>query len=294
MKNENSAFDRQSLFVGQNPDCFLIGVVLVIVLQSCTSPAVRIDQTAAEFGFTRELMRGTTFLHVVYRNDSGRETGPLHIYLEGDGSPYLDRRWISRDPTPRNPLMLRLMALDPGPSIYLSRPCYNGRVTAPTCDSALWTKARYSADVVDSAVAVTRRLMSQRQTQALFLIGHSGGGTLAMLMAPQLAETRAVITIAGNLDTDAWTQHHGYEPLSGSLNPAHYPPLDQRIMQLHLVGTNDANIPPQMLLRAAERQSRARIGMVPGFDHSCCWQKLWPSVLDATFQAAGSDAWAIR
>jgi len=278
----------------QNLACSALCLVLFIMVQGCTSPGARVDQAAAEVGFRRELMQGTEFLHVVYRNDSGRETGPLHIYLEGDGSPYLGRRWVSRDPTPRNPLMLRLMALDPGPSVYLARPCYNGRATAAPCDSALWTQARYSAEVVDSAVAVARRLLSQRHRQALFLIGHSGGGTLAMLMAAQLPETRAVITIAGNLDTDAWTQYHGYEPLRGSLNPARRPPLDKRILQLHLVGTNDDNIPPQMLLRATERQWRARISTVAGFDHTCCWQQLWPMVLDTTVQAAESDAWAIR
>lgn len=274
--------------------CSALCLVLFIMVQGCTSPGARVDQVAAEFGFSRELIQGTDFLHVVYRNDSGREAGPLHIYLEGDGSPYLDRRWVSPDPTPRNPLMLQLMALDPGPSVYLARPCYNGRATAPPCDSTLWTEARYSAAVVDSAVAVARRLLSQRQQQALFLIGHSGGGTLAMLMAAQLPETRAVITLAGNLDTDAWTQYHGYESLRDSLNPAQRPPLDKRILQLHLVGTDDDNIPPPMLLSATQRQWRAQVGTVEGFDHSCCWPQLWPTVLHATVQAAESGAWAGR
>ena len=260
--------------------CSALRLVLFIMVQGCTSPGARVDQMAAEFGFKRELIQGTKFLHVVYRNDSGRKTGPLHIYLEGDGSPYLNRRWVSPDPTPRNPLMLRLMALDPGASVYLARPCYNGRATAPPCDSSLWTQARYSAEVVDSTVAVARRLLSQRQKQEFFLFGHSGGGTLAMLMAAQLPETRAVITLAGNLDTDAWTHYHRYEPLHSSLNPARRPPVDKDILQLHLVGENDDNIPPQMLQRATETQWRARVGTVAGFDHSCCWPKLWPMVLE--------------
>jgi len=282
------------LMPAQNVACSALFLILFIILQGCTSPGARVDQAAAEFGFTRELVQGTKFLHIVYRNDNGHATGPLHIYLEGDGSPYLDRRWVSRDPTPRNPLMLRLMALDPGPSVYLARPCYNGRATTPPCDSALWTQARYSVEVVDSAVAVARQLLSQRQRQTLFLIGHSGGGTLAMLMAAQLPETRAVITIAGNLDTDAWTQYHGYESLRGSLNPARRPPLDRSILQMHLVGKNDDNIPPQMLLRATESQWRTRVGMVEGFDHSCCWPQLWPMVLDNMLQAAESGSWTVR
>jgi len=293
MASRLSGFNTHSMLAKER-SCSALGLVLFIMVQGCTSPAARVDQVAAGFGFSRELIQGTEFLHVVYRKDSGHGAGPLHIYLEGDGSPYLDRRWVSPDPTPRNPLMLRLMALDPGPSVYLARPCYNGRATAPPCDSTLWTQARYSAEVVDSAVAVARRLLSQRQGQALFLIGHSGGGTVAMLMAAQLPETRVVITLAGNLDTDAWTQYHGYEPLRDSLNPARRPPLDKRIQQLHLVGANDDNIPPQMLMHATARQWRARIGTVAGFDHSCCWQQLWPMVLESTVQAASSDGWSVR
>jgi len=273
------------------PVCSVLCLLVALFAQGCSSPGARVDQAAAEFGFKRELIQGTKFLHVVYRNDSVRESGLLHIYLEGDGSPYLDRRRVSRDPTPRNPLMLRLMALDPEPSVYLARPCYNGRAAAPPCKSALWTQARYSAEVVDSTVAATRRLLSQRQKQELFLVGHSGGGTLAMLMAAQLPETRAVITLAGNLDTDAWTQYHGYEPLHSSLNPARRPPLDKHILQLHLVGANDDNIPPHMLHRATETQWRARVSTVEGFDHSCCWPQLWPIVLDTAVQAAKSGAW---
>ena len=39
--------------------------------------------------------------------------GALHVYIEGDGTPYVARHDFAADPTPRNPLMLRLMTLDP-------------------------------------------------------------------------------------------------------------------------------------------------------------------------------------
>jgi hypothetical protein len=260
-------------------------LICLLSLQGCASPAARLDQAATELGFTRELIRGTDFLHVVYRNHSPPSSVPLHVYLEGDGSPYMHNRWISPDPTARKPLMLQLMALDPEPSVYLARPCYNGLAATPPCEPAFWTDARYSARVVDSTVAAARKLLSREHTPELVLFGHSGGGTLAVLMAEQLPETRAVITLAANLDTDAWARHHDYRPLRASLNPAGRAPLNRHVVQLHFVGGADQIVPPALLMRAVERQAGAQVRIIEGFDHSCCWHTLWPAILDCTDRA---------
>ena len=68
------------------------------------------------------------------------------------------------------------------------------------------------------------------------MIGYSGGGTLAQLVAEKFTQTRAVVTLAGNLDLAAWVQLHDYTPLGGSLNPAERPPLPGHILQIHYVG----------------------------------------------------------
>jgi pimeloyl-ACP methyl ester carboxylesterase len=57
----------------------------------------------------------------------------------------------------------------------------------------------------------------------VLLIGHSGGA-LAILLAARVPQVVAVVTIAGNLDTDVWTKLHGYLRLQGSLNPIAAPP----------------------------------------------------------------------
>jgi hypothetical protein len=49
---------------------------------------------------------------------------PLNIYIEGDGLSWVNKSVVSQNPTPLNPLGLKLMSIDNTPcKIYLARPC---------------------------------------------------------------------------------------------------------------------------------------------------------------------------
>ena len=255
----------------------LLGCGIALGLGACATPAERADREAQRLGFARGLVRGSGFDHVVYHREADDPgSGVLHVYLEGDGSPAAAARWHPPDPTLRRPLALRLMALDPAPSLYLGRPCYHG---AGPCSPWYWTLGRYGEEVVRSLAAAVRRAAEEWGAPGLVLIGHSGGGALAMLVAERLPETRAVVTLAGNLDPEAWAAHHGYEPLAGSLNPARRPPLDPRVLQLHLLGGRDAEVPPAVVEAALARQPGARRRLLPEADHDCCWEAVWPGLL---------------
>ena len=49
---------------------------------------------------------------------------------------------------------------------------------------------------------------------------------------------------------------------------------------LHLVGSKDTNTPPTLLQSAARARGGETVRIVPGFDHVCCWESLWPSILN--------------
>ena len=215
--------------------------------------------------------------------ESGKigETSELHVYVEGDGRPWLSRHEVAPDPTGRDLLALRLMARDPVESIYVGRPCYHGFAADPDCQPWWWTHGRYSPEVVRSLVAAIKGIMPARPPSRIVLIGYSGGGVLAILMAPHLEGVSQVITIAANLDTDAWTDHHGYSPLRGSLNPARQAALDKGISQLHLIGDQDTRVPLASLTAYLARNPEANLRILPGFDHRCCWVKQWPDIVIA-------------
>jgi len=237
-------------------------------------------QLSAQAGFSECLAHTEGFPHRLFLNLRG---GPaqqrLHVYLEGDGSPWLNRRVIAADPTPRHPLMLELMTLDPGPSVYLGRPCYHGLADAPGCGARQWTSGRYAEEVIDSLETVLRDLMERHGFDRLDLFGHSGGGTLAVLLGERLAErTDTIVTLAGNLDVAAWSAHHGFSPLHASLDPAKRPPLPPAIRQRHYAAAQDRNVPPAVVQPYFRRRDLP-VTVIDEFDHACCWQRIWPSIL---------------
>ena len=178
--------------------------IIFLVLLSCASAPERLEQEAQDFGFRKIRLPGIAHEHIAFENRGNSRGNQLHIYLEGDGTPWLHRNRIANDPTPRNPVMLRLMALDHSPALYLGRPCYIGLSNTASCNPTIWTHRRYSSEVVDSMAQALRSYLVTHNYSELVFTGHSGGGTLAILLASQFPETTGVVSLAGNLDTDKW------------------------------------------------------------------------------------------
>jgi pimeloyl-ACP methyl ester carboxylesterase len=177
-------------------------------------------------------------------------------------------------------MVLRLMALDPAPSLYLGRPCYLGLHHSAHCHPWHWTHGRYGKMVVDSLVAVLQRILADGVDSDLVLIGYSGGGTLAMLLAERLPRVSAVVTLAGNLDVVRWARLHDYSPLRGSLNPADSAPLPPRIRQWHWMAARDHNVPPALVRPVVAAGESTRVEILPNIDHRCCWEAVWPRLLN--------------
>ena len=263
---------------------WLVSIALLAVLSACVSPSVHMHQLAHELGLIRESVQGHPFQHIVYLNQAAKNLSQikppeLHIYLEGDGDPWLNHHTIAADPTPRDPLALRLLARDPAAAVYLGRPCYHGLAQIPPCSPEFWTSRRYSETVVTSMAFALRQLPEYQAAAKIVLIGHSGGGTLAMLLAARLAKTRAVMTLAGNLDPQAWAALHRYSELTDSLNPALQPALPASIQQIHLMGRQDRNIPPHLAPLTILQQSNVRTVKIEAYNHTCCWLEDWHSLL---------------
>ncbi len=256
----------------------LLCSLAVVGCVTTPTPAAHLEARAAAAGYQRLVLVGGDFHHVAYRKGGSSTDRRLHVYLEGDGRPWIGEQLVAADPHPRRALAFELMQLDPAPSLYLGRPCYNRWRQTDDCDPLLWTLARYSPRVVAAMEQALLSLLAEPPVEQIVLVGYSGGGVLAMLLAERLPKVRAVVTLAANLDLVAWADLHHYTPLLGSLDPSRRPPLPASIRQLHLLGEDDERIPPDASRRLAEL-SAAELVIYPGFDHSCCWSEIWPDVL---------------
>jgi pimeloyl-ACP methyl ester carboxylesterase len=236
------------------------------------------------------MLPGTGFQHAAYARVTDGDA-LLVLFIEGDGLPWVHGgRAIASDPTSSALLALALAAQTPGSVLYLGRPCYLAARSDPACATRWWTFDRYAPEVVTSLAAAATRFMEAHHLGRTLLVGHSGGGTLAVLLAERLPRVAGVISIAGNLDPDEWTRQHRYTPLTGA-NPALEPALPRALPQWYLVGGRDMNVSEAMAARYLDRVSPDRIWRYALFDHHCCWQRAWPEVYArVTSQLSTQDA----
>jgi pimeloyl-ACP methyl ester carboxylesterase len=232
------------------------------------------------------------FQHQLFRATApapGSDGNRLHIYLGGDGRPWRTPRQIASDPTSTRSVMLENMLRGDSESLYIGRPCYY-QVTDARCGGRWWTHDRYHPEVVNSLLKVIEQLAANHEE--LWLIGHSGGGALAVLLGRRLDRPVKVVTVSANLDHQAWTEYHQYSPLSGSLNPIRDRVRNPDMQELHWYATEDRNILPEWVLAYCHKHQTQCLP-VPG-SHSDGWPAQWPTILRCSHgffaQQQGGDA----
>jgi dienelactone hydrolase len=262
-----------------NHSCSALVVSLFLLLSACQDLTAGATRTASVAGLDASVVAGTRYRHQVFSRTFIAGT-PLYIFIEGDGSPWRrNGTLVADDPTPHHALALALATQTPGSVIYLGRPCYFSVRNDAACESRVWSSQRYSALVVESMAAVANRYAAANNSHRVILVGYSGGGSLAVLIAPLIHTACSVVTIAADLDTEAWTAWHRYSPLEGSLNPATQPVLNPLIEQFHLVGDRDTTVPPRLSRRYLDRLGADQVWHFADFDHVCCWVETWSKIL---------------
>lgn len=208
-----------------------------------------------------------------------RPTGHLVVYIEGDGRAWVSRTRLSDDPTPRQPVALSLAAADPwGDVVYFGRPCqYLDRRRLDRCPPRFWSVARFNASVVEGMSAAIDAEKELRQASSISLVGFSGGGTVAALIAAQRDDVDSLVTVASPLDHDAWTRFHRVTALDQSENPARVDWYARPVCQVHFAGTRDATVPASLIGAYAARLPPviSRVIKVDGYKHRCCWADRW-------------------
>lgn len=206
---------------------------------------------------------------------------PVTIYIEGDGYAWRSKHRVSDDPTPTDPVALKLAVSDAAANvIYLARPCQYADLQQEThCDSSMWTNARLSERVVQSYMQVLDAIKAQHGVTGFHLVGYSGGGGIAVLLAERRSDILSLRTVSGLLDSDAFTNYHHVSPLDLSLNPANRAASLSGLPQMHYIGADDQIVPSVLAQNFVARmgsQNCAQIVVAPDVTHEKGWEAYWP------------------
>ncbi len=206
--------------------------------------------------------------------------GAATVYIEGDGFAWIDRRTVSPNPTPLTAMGLQLATSDGAQNvIYFARPCQYVDLTRETsCHQKYWTSHRFSSDVLSSHSQALDIMKEQFSLDGFHLVGFSGGGAIAALLASQRNDVLSLRTVAGNLDHVALNKARRVSPLSGSLNPMTDAQKLQNLPQIHYSGNQDTTVPSwvaQGYVNAVGNSNCARTQIITGASHTDGWLPAW-------------------
>lgn len=264
--------------------CHLICCILALTLAACTNSTDSRRNygyhLAAEKGWAGTITQADLFPLLIFMPQS-HNADIVYVYIEGDGFAWIDGNTPSFNPTPKDPVSLELALKHGAGAAYIARPCQYTQSTICN-DNKWWTGSRFSEEVIRETNLAVDEVKKSYNADKIVLVGYSGGGAVAALVAARRTDVSELVTVAGNLDIDAWVKLKDLEPLSGSLNPADYSAKLENIPQRHFAGADDSAVPPaiaQSYLAHFPAAKRPQITVFPDYDHSCCWAENWPQIL---------------
>lgn len=271
-------------FVRMRYWCLKFGLLaFVLLLASCSSVSSRIETAeaiASTGGLKQITVETSSFKLRGYARIRNTEA-PLVVYLEGDGMAWFSRHHPSDNPTPRDPLALRLATIDQSENVlYLARPCQYiaWQDTTSPCDVEYWTQKRFAPEVINATNEAIDEVMQQYQLQdGVHLVGYSGGGAVAALVAKMRGDVLSLRTIAGYLDHVALNKERGVSPLTGSLDPMEEIQALRKLPQIHYSGSRDTVIPTWVAENFTKAQKNPYCAdlIVEDTSHHSGWENVW-------------------
>ena len=261
---------------------FIVKTIFVIIfflgcVSKIPSPqqrTARLLKKISEKNYSYAIYKNKDFdIFGVYNQKKCNDT--MRIYIEGDGLAWITANRVSSNPTPLNPIAFKLFMLDENCAIYLARPCQY--FSHRQCFQKYWTSARFSRKIIQNYMQTLDKIKKDFKIKKFYLIGYSGGGAIAAILAAKRDDVKKLITVAGNLNIKLWWEIHRITPLKNSLNPIDYANNLKKISQIHIVGSNDSVIPEKIIDTFILRVNSSKIKKIvlPNATHTNGWVSFW-------------------
>lgn len=278
------------------PLIFLLAILVSISALGCATMPEFMDRAydaqrrARDAGFDKEYVNASGFELMTYRRFTPLEKGnslmgpeTIRIYIEGDGRAWETRSRLSDDPTPSDPIALGLATVDPSNNVaYIARP---GQFTSPdatVCDSTYWSAKRFAPEVVETFDKIIDILKKKSGVKNVELVGYSGGGAIAVLVAARRNDITGLRTVAGNLNPKLLCSYHNVSQLDGSMYPLDVAQKVAQIPQRHFIGSKD-NIVPSLIVESFVKKKGdtdcKSITIMDSATHKDGWRERWVELL---------------
>ncbi len=224
---------------------------------ACSSVDNRIKNAKAELGahnYIAQTIKTPSFLLFLAkppalpdRNES------IRLVIEGDGYAWVSRKKPSDNPTPIDPIGLKI-AVESG-ALYLGRPCQY--VIDSRCRVADWTTQRFGAATIAAYQNALDQIKKQYKNQFFDLTGYSGGAYITLVLAATRTDIQSVTTVAGLLDPQDWTTYHKITALEFAYDQEYLQKQTANVKFTHMCGLDDDVIPCSLteeFVREATRQ----------------------------------------
>lgn len=236
----------------------LLAACLAVTLSGCAG-SINLQESTRGTALTPQILKSEQFnLQALVPPPAAYKH--LRVYIEGDGHAWATSSQPSTDPTPHTSMMVTFAAHDRLPAAYLARPCQF--VTSEQCGTAVWTSDRFGSTAIAAMSAGLDALKQQFGVNDFELVGHSGGGAVALVLAGQRSDVSQVQTIAGNVDPIYWAWQKNLTPLTNPETPLKYMARLQTIPQRHYLGLNDAVVPSTVTYKYASQLKGKCIDLV--------------------------------
>ncbi len=264
---------------------------LSVSIMACDTVSTRIEHANALTNRNVKDVTLNTSVPIHYKSirTANYTANKATIYIEGDGYAYISKSKPSSNPTPKTPVALMLSLTDKNSKAvyYVARPCQyiKDALFQERCSKKYWTTHRYSQEIMNSFHHTLNDIKSNTNIKYFDLIGFSGGGNIAGLLAASRDDIASIRTVAGNVDNDFFTKFHKVSPMPYSLNMADYAEQLSSIPQIHFIAEDDKFVPHDIYNNYQQQlpaQACVHHQIVKGTTHLDGWADRWPALLQLT------------
>jgi hypothetical protein len=144
--------------------------------------------------------------------------------------------------------------------------------------SKIWRNGHLAEQVYASINRALDHVIAIVPRPRLNLVGYSGGGAIAAVLAARRRDVVSLRTIAGNLDPDGNGRTHASVPQNDFIDPMEIAPRLALLPQEHFVGEKDTLVPSfltENFVKAIGLSTCAKITPVSNATHTTGWEEAW-------------------